>query len=41
VFDCAIRSLRIALGRGPTLSSLADEKRVASLVRSTAARDPM
>jgi len=35
------RSLRIALGKPPTLSSLADERRVGSLLRSTAARDPV
>jgi hypothetical protein len=35
------RSLRIALGKPPTLSSLVDEKRVGSLLRSTAARDPV
>jgi hypothetical protein len=43
-FLCLIaryRSLRIALGKPPTLSSLADEKRVGSLLRSTAARDPV
>jgi hypothetical protein len=34
------RSLRIAPEKPPTLSSLADEKRVGSLLRSTAARDP-
>jgi len=32
------RSLRIALGQPPTLSSLADEKRVSSLLRNTARR---
>jgi hypothetical protein len=43
-FLCLIarcRSLRIALGKPPTLSSLADEKRVDSLLLSTAARDPV
>jgi hypothetical protein len=35
------RSLRIALGKPPPLSSLADERRVGSLLRSTAARDPV
>jgi hypothetical protein len=40
-FLCLIarcRSLRIALGKPPTLSSLADEKRVGSLLRNTARR---
>jgi len=44
LFLCLIaryRSLRIALGKPPTLSSLADEKRVGSHLRSTAARDPV
>jgi hypothetical protein len=43
-FLCPIaryRSLQIAPGKPPTLSSLADEKRVSSLLRSTAARDPV
>jgi hypothetical protein len=42
-FLCLIarcRSPRIAPRKPPTLSSLADEKRVGSLLRSTAARDP-
>jgi hypothetical protein len=34
-------SLRIAPGKPPTLSSLADDRRVGSLLRSTAARDPV
>jgi hypothetical protein len=41
LFDCSLRSLRIALGKPPILSSLADEKHVGSLLRSTAARDPV
>ncbi|HZL74640.1 MAG TPA: nitroreductase/quinone reductase family protein [Propionibacteriaceae bacterium] len=36
----SLRSARIALGIPPTSSSLADEKRVCSLLLSTAARDP-
>jgi hypothetical protein len=41
VFDCSARcarSARIALWRPPTSSSLADEKRVGSILLSTAAR---
>jgi hypothetical protein len=41
VFDCSLRSLRIALGSRLISSSLADEKRVGSLLLSTAARDPV
>jgi hypothetical protein len=38
----SLRSLRAdRAGKPPTLSSLADEKRVGSLLRSTAARDPV
>jgi hypothetical protein len=40
-FDCSLRSLRIALGNPATSSSLADEKRVRSLLLSTPVRDPM
>jgi hypothetical protein len=40
VLDCSLRSLWIALQSPPTSSSLADEKRVCSLLLSTAARDP-
>jgi hypothetical protein len=43
-FLCLIagcRSLQIALGKPSTLSSLADERHVSSLLRSTAARDPV
>ena len=38
--DGSLRSLRIALWSPPTSSSFADEKRVPSLLLSTAARDP-
>jgi hypothetical protein len=41
LFIARYRSLRIAPGKPSTLSSLADEKRVGSLLRSTAARDPV
>jgi hypothetical protein len=43
-FLCLICSLPLAAdraGKPPPLSSLADEKRVDSLLRSTAARDPV
>ena len=40
MFDCSLRSLRIALWSPPTSSSLGDEKRVPSLLLSTAAHDP-
>jgi hypothetical protein len=40
VFNCSLRSLRIALWSPPTSSSFADEERVCSLLLSTAARDP-
>jgi hypothetical protein len=43
IFDCSARyarSARIAPLSPPTSSSLADEKRVGSLLLSTAARDP-
>src|SRR5687767_6780769 len=38
--DCSLRSLQIALWNPPTSSSLGDEKRVPSLLLSTAARNP-
>ena len=40
LLNCSLRSLWIALESPPTSSSLADEKRVRSLLLSTAARDP-
>jgi hypothetical protein len=40
MFDCSLRSLRIALWNPPTSSSLGYERRVPSLLLSTAARDP-
>ena len=39
-FDCSLRSLRIAPGGRLLCRRSADEKRVGSLLRSTAARDP-
>ena len=39
LFDCSLRSLRIALWSPPISSSLGDERRVPSLLLSTAARD--
>jgi hypothetical protein len=41
VLIARFRSLRIALGKPSTFSSLADEKRAGSLLRSTAAHDPV
>jgi hypothetical protein len=38
---CSLPLAADRAGKPPTLSSLADEKRVASLLRSTAARDPV
>ena len=40
MFDCSLRSLRIAPGAAYFVVAL-DEKRVASLLLSTAARDPL
>jgi hypothetical protein len=40
MFDCSLRSQRIALSSPPTSSSREDEKHVRSLLLSTAARDP-
>jgi hypothetical protein len=39
--DCSLPLAVDRAGKPPTLSSLADEKRVDSLLRSTAARDPV
>jgi hypothetical protein len=41
VFDCSLRSRRIAPFSRCLPHSLADERRVCSLVLSTAARDPV
>jgi hypothetical protein len=38
--NCSARFARIALGKPPTSSSLADDKRVGSFLLSTAPRDP-
>ena len=39
--DCSLPLAADRAGKAPTLSSLADEKRVVSLLRSTAPRDPV
>ena len=39
LFDCSLPLAADRAGKAPTLSSLADEKRVVSLLRSTAPRD--
>jgi len=39
--DCSLPLAADRARKPPTLSSLADEKRVGSLLRSTAARDPV
>jgi hypothetical protein len=39
--DCSLPLAADCAGKPPTLSSLADENRVDSLLRSTAARDPV
>jgi hypothetical protein len=41
LFDCSLPLAADRAGKPPTLSSLADEKRVGSLLRSAAARDPV
>jgi hypothetical protein len=41
VFDLLAPLAADRAGKPPTLSSLADEERVGSLLRSTAARDPL
>jgi hypothetical protein len=41
LFDCSLPLAADRAGKPPTLSLLADHMRVDSLLRSTAARDPM
>jgi hypothetical protein len=41
LLDCSLPLAADRAGKPPTLSSLADEKRVGSLLRSTAPRDPV
>jgi hypothetical protein len=41
LLDCSLPLAADRARQPPTLSSLADEKRVDSLLRSTAARDPV
>jgi hypothetical protein len=41
LFDCSLPLAADRAGQPPTLSSLPDKKRVGSLLRSTAARDPV
>jgi hypothetical protein len=41
VFDCSLPLAAYRARKPPTLSSLADEKHAGSLLRSTAARDPL
>jgi hypothetical protein len=41
LFDCSLPLAADRAGKPPTLSSLADEKHVGSLLRSTAPRDPV
>ena len=41
LFDCSLPLAADRAGKPSTLSSLADQKRVGSLLRSTAPRDPV